>query len=80
VIYDGWEVDGSAIEGQNQALALNTVVANATSKGVNGVVVCHGTITVVTAGTLKVQAAQSVTNATPTVIKAGSQILIRQVS
>jgi hypothetical protein len=79
VIYDGWQVDANTIAGQSQATALNTVVANAASKGVNAAAVVHGTIVVGTAGTLKVQAAQSVSNATPSTIKSGSFWSVRQV-
>jgi hypothetical protein len=80
IIYDGWQVDANSIAGQNQATALNTVVANNASKGVNAVAVVHGSVIVNTAGTLKVQAAQSTTYATASVVKAGSLFQVRQVS
>ena len=78
IIYDGWIVDSAAngIKGNAQATALGGVVANAATTGTAGHAEIHGTITVNVAGTLNVQFAQSVSNATATTAKRGSYMLI----
>jgi len=78
IIYDGWIVDSAAngIKGNAQATALATAVANATTTGTAGHLVIKGTITVNAAGTLLVQAAQSVSNGTATTVKRGSTFFV----
>jgi hypothetical protein len=78
IVYDGWIVDSAAngIKGNAQSAALAGVVANAATTGTAGHVTISGTITVNAAGTLLVQAAQSVSNAGATVILQGSTFFV----
>jgi hypothetical protein len=79
IIYDGWIVDSAAngIKGNAQATALGGIVANAATVGAAGHLTIKGCITVNAAGTLLVQAAQSVlNNTTATVIKRGSTFMV----
>jgi hypothetical protein len=78
IIYDGYIIDSAAngIKGNAQATSLGGVVANAATTGTAGHVVIKGTITVGVAGTLQVNAAQSVSNATATTVKQGSYMII----
>jgi len=79
IVYDGWQVDGNAIEGQNLAYALGTAVAAANTKGTNGTAPLSGSIVVSAGGTLQLQAAQNTTYATASVVKAGSIFSVRAV-
>ena len=72
IIYSGWQFENNSIEGQAQATALGGVVASSAGPATIGHLQVIGSITVVTAGTLTVQAAQYSANVTPTVIKQGS--------
>ena len=82
IIYDGWIVDSAAngIKGNAQATALAGTVANAATVGTAGHVTIRGTIEVSAAGTLTVQAAQSVVNATATVVKRGSRLILHDIT
>jgi len=82
IIYDGWIVDSAAngIKGNAQATALAGVVANAATVGTAGHVTIRGTIEVNAAGTLTVQAGQSVANATATVVKRGSRLIVHDIT
>jgi hypothetical protein len=82
IIYDGWIVDSgnNGIKGNAQATALAGPVANAVTVGTAGHVTIRGTIEVNAAGTLTVQAAQSVVNATATVVKRGSRMIVHDVT
>jgi hypothetical protein len=82
IIYDGWIVDSAAngIKGNAQAAALGGVVASAVTVGTAGHVTIRGTIEVNTAGTLTVQAAQNTANATATVVKRGSRLIVHDVT
>ena len=79
--YDGYIIDSGAngIKGNAQATALGALVADAPITGAAGLVKVRGTITVNAAGTLLVQAAQSVANATATVIKRGSTFMVHDI-
>ena len=78
IVYDGWIVDSAAngIKGNAQSAALAGVVANAATTGTAGHVTISGAITVNAAGTLLVQAAQSVSNAGATAILQGSTFFV----
>jgi len=82
IIYDGWIVDSGAngIKGNAQATAIGGAVANATTTGAAGHVTISGTIEVNAAGTLTVQAAQNTANATATVIKRGSRLIVHDIT
>jgi hypothetical protein len=82
IIYDGWIVDAAnaGIKGNAQAAALGGVVASALTTGTAGHVTISGTIEVNAAGTLAVQAAQNTANATATVIKRGSRMIVHDVT
>jgi hypothetical protein len=82
IIYDGWIVDSAAngIKGNAQATALGGTVAAAAITGTAGHVTIRGTIEVNAAGTLSVQAAQNVLNATATVVKRGSQFIVHDIT
>jgi len=82
IIYDGWIVDSAAngIKGNAQATALGAAVANAATTGTVGHVTIRGTIEVNAGGTLQVMAAQSVANATATVIKRGSRLIMHDIT
>jgi len=82
IIYDGWIVDSAAngIKGNAQATALNGVVANAATTGTSGHVTIRGTIEVNAAGNLTVRAAQNTANATATVIKRGSRLIVHDIT
>jgi len=78
IVYDGWIVDSAAngIKGNAQSTALAGIVANAATTGTAGHVTISGAITVNAAGTLLVQAAQSVSNAGATAILQGSTFFV----
>jgi hypothetical protein len=82
LIYDGWITDSAnnGIKGNAQATAFGTAVANAAITGTAGHVKISGTITVANAGTLTVQGAQSVSNATATVFKRGSRMIVHDIT
>jgi hypothetical protein len=82
IIYDGWIVDSGAngIKGNAQATALGAAVAAANTTGTAGHVTIRGTIEVSTTGILTVQAAQNTANATNTVIKRGSRMLVHDIT
>jgi hypothetical protein len=82
IIYDGWIVDSAAngIKGNAQATALGAAVASAPTTGTAGHVTIRGTIEVNAAGTLTVQAAQNTANATATVVKRGSRMIVHDVT
>jgi hypothetical protein len=82
IIYDGWIVDAAAagIKGNAQATALAGVVANAVTTGTAGHVTISGTIEVNAGGTLTVQAAQNTANATATVVKRGSRLIVHDIT
>jgi len=82
VIYDGWIVDSGAngIKGNAQATVLGGAVASAVTTGTAGHVTISGTIEVNAAGTLVVQAAQNTANATATVVKRGSRLIVHDVT
>jgi|SRR5215475_5942171 len=82
IIYDGWIIDSGSngIKGNAQATALNAVVANAPTTGTAGHVKISGTITVANAGTLTVQAAQSVSNGTATIVKRGAKMIVDDIT
>ncbi len=75
IVYAGWTYDSGAttIHGYAQATALGTQVGLATgTTSTVPTLMIYGSITVNAAGTLTVQAAQGASNATATVIAAGS--------
>jgi hypothetical protein len=78
IVYDGWIVDSAAngIKGNAQSAALAGVVANAATTGTAGHVTISGAITVNAAGTLLVQAAQSASSGTSTIILQGSTFFV----
>jgi hypothetical protein len=82
IVYDGWIVDAAAagIKGNAQATALGGVVASAVTTGTAGHVTISGTIEVSAAGTFSVQAAQNTTNATATIIKRGSRMIVHDIT
>jgi hypothetical protein len=82
IIYDGWIVDAAAagIKGNAQAAALGGVVASAVTTGTAGHVTIRGTVEVNAAGTLTVQAAQNTANATATVVKRGSRMIVHDIT
>jgi hypothetical protein len=82
IIYDGWIVDSGAngIKGNAQATALGGAVASAAITGTAGHVTIRGTIEVNAGGLLTVQAAQFAANATATVVKRGSSLLVHDVT
>jgi len=82
VIYDGWIVDSAAngIKGNAQATALGAAVAAAATTGTAGHVTVQGTIEVNAGGTLAVQAAQNAANATATVVKRGSRLIVHDIT
>ena len=82
IIYDGWIVDSAAngIKGNAQATAMGAPVAAAATVGTAGHVTIRGTIEVNAAGTLTVQAAQNTVNATATVVKRGSRLIVHDVT
>jgi hypothetical protein len=82
IIYDGWIVDAAAagIKGNAQATALAGVVASAVTTGTAGHVTIRGSIEVNAAGTLTVQAAQNTANATATVVKRGSRLIVHDIT
>jgi hypothetical protein len=82
IIYDGWIVDSAAngIKGNAQATALGGAVAAAATIGTAGHVTIRGTITVNAGGALTVQAAQNAINATATVIKRGSRMIVQDLT
>jgi hypothetical protein len=82
IIYDGWIVDSAAngIKGNAQAAALGGAVASAVTTGTAGHVTIRGTIEVNAAGTLTVQAAQNTANATATVVKRGSRLIVHDIT
>jgi len=63
-----------------QVLADNPVLGTFGSIGVSNIALPSGWLTTTTAGTLQFQWAQSVTNATGSVVKAGSKIWLRKVA
>jgi hypothetical protein len=82
IIYDGWIVDAAAagIKGNAQAAALGGVVASSVTTGTAGHVTIRGTIEVNAGGTLTVQAAQNTANATATVVKRGSRMIVHDIT
>jgi len=82
IIYDGFIIDSAAngIKGNAQASAIGGVVASAVTVGTAGHVTIRGTIEVNVAGNLTVRAAQNTTNATATVIKRGSRLLVHDIT
>jgi len=82
IIYDGWAVDSAAngTKGNAQATALGAPVAATNLVGTAGHVTISGTIEVNAGGTLTVQAAQNTANATATVIKRGSRMIVHDIT
>jgi hypothetical protein len=76
--YTGYTIDNNAIKGQTNATALATAIGSTITVFTAGIVVrITGIITVNAAGTLTVQMAQNTSNATPTIAKRGSYLLVQ---
>jgi hypothetical protein len=76
--YTGYTIADNAIKGKANATALATAVGSTTTTETSGIVVqIFGTITVNAAGTLTVQMAQNTSNATATIAKRGSYLIVQ---
>jgi hypothetical protein len=74
-ISDGWVHDANLIKGQNRTTSMGVGPGSATAQLVP-IIIMHGTITVTSSGTLTVQFAQFVGNATASVVKQGSTFFV----
>lgn len=77
IIYEGYTLDSNTVKGQTQATALGTAVASTTTTGTTPSVRIQGLITVNVAGNINVQVAQNTNNATATVVKRGSYLMVQ---
>jgi hypothetical protein len=79
LIADGHVRDGATIIAGTRVSTLTTVIAS-TNAGTAPVITIMGTITVNAAGTLKLQFAQNASNATASVVKRGSTLIVDQIT
>jgi hypothetical protein len=76
--YTGYTIADNAIKAKTNATALATAVGSTVTTETAGIIVhITGTITVNAAGTLTVQMAQNTSNATATIAKRGSYMLVQ---
>jgi hypothetical protein len=82
IVYDGWVIDAAAggIKGNAQGAALGAAVANTTTTGTAGHITIKGSITVNVPGTLTIQFAQNTSNATASVVKQGSYLVVHDIT
>ncbi len=77
LIYDGWVRETNGIKGQANSTTLGGAVASSTTTATSGIVIeIKGTITSNATGTLTVQFAQNTSNATASVVKRGSYLVV----